>query len=508
MIIHRTGLKKWTPRHETFTQSITNLYDLGNNHSGSPLNDYNDATTGIQGIIQEAISNAKEVRALGGEWSWTRITATDGILLNTKPLNLSFRINQGNLSPAYQKSADDLYFAQCGVSVKELNDRLRVHQRSLQTTGASNGQTIAGGLSTGTHGAAIDVGAIPDYVVGLHVITGPGTHLWLERASYPVVSESFAAKLDTCIVRNDDLFNAALVSFGSFGFIHGVMIETVPLFLYEAYRITHPVDDTLFKLMESLNFTGSFLPKGPERPYHFQVLINPYNTNNLAYVTAMYKRPFTPGYTPPPPSPPGMAPGDDASTFIGLLTTAVPALVAAGVNNTVADKYRPYGKTMGTHADFFPNTDIRGKVMSMAIGIPISAVRQVTTLLLQLNKTAGPFAGVFAYRFVKGTRATLGFTRFPATCVIELDGVFSGPTNRFYGAVSNALLTENIPHTFHWGKIFEADSKRIRKMYTDQAVRQWLSARMQVLQDRDTRKVFTNALLRQWALDNSDGLIA
>jgi hypothetical protein len=31
---------------------------------------------------------------------------------------------------------------------------------------------------------------------------------------------------------------------------------------------------------------------------------------------------------------------------------------------------------------------------------------------------------------------------------------------------------------------------------------------MQVLQDKDTRKVFTNALLRQWALDNSDGLIA
>src|SRR6185369_8178963 len=133
MIINHTGEKTWTNRHETFTQNIDNLYDLGNNNSGSILNDYNDATTGVQGIIADAISSHKELRVLGGEWSWTKIAASNGILLNTKPLNISFRLNSNNLSPAYGKTPDDLYFAQCGVSCKELNDRLRSRNRSLKT---------------------------------------------------------------------------------------------------------------------------------------------------------------------------------------------------------------------------------------------------------------------------------------------------------------------------------------------------------------------------------------
>ncbi len=106
----------------------------------------------------------------------------------------------------------------------------------MRTCGASNGQTIVGAFSTGTHGSAIDAGSTPDFVVGLHIVTGPHTHIWLERATHPVVADAFVEKLNTNLVRNDDLFNAALVSFGSFGFIHGVMIETEEIYLLECYR--------------------------------------------------------------------------------------------------------------------------------------------------------------------------------------------------------------------------------------------------------------------------------
>lgn len=499
MIINHTGEKSWTNRHETFTQNIDNLYDLGNNNTGSILNDYNDATIGVQGIIADAIKAKKELRVLGGEWSWTKVAASTGILLNTKPLNISFRINAGNLSPAYTKTPDDLYFAQCGVSCKELNDRLRIRNRSLKTTGASNGQTIAGALSTGTHGAAIDVGAIPDYVVGLHIIAGPTKHIWLERASYPVVSDSFIANLKTQLVRNDDLFNAALVSFGSFGFIHGIMIETVPLFLYEAYRVRIPIDDKFYKLVETLDFTNSPLPNGSERPYHFQALINQYDKSNLAYVTVMYKRPFDPAHVPPVIAP-GVAPGDDAPTFIGLITQQIPALVPALVNKMIGASYKPYPKLMGTHGEMFFNTDLHGKVMSLAASIPISEVKRVTNLLMQLNNSHGPFVGVFAYRFVKGTTATLGFTKFKPTCIIELDGVHSKETDVFYRAFQDVLNAQNIPHSFHWGKIFDADKTQIRKMYTDKNVDDWLKARDTVLENSATKTVFTNDLMRQWGL--------
>ena len=500
MIINRTGKKQWINRHETFTQNIDDLYDLADANSGNILNDYNDATTGIQGIIREAIGNNQRLRALGGEWSWTKIAATEGILLNTKPLNITFRINQNNVSPGYAKTPDDLYFAQCGVSVKELNNRLRSRNRSLKTSGASNGQTIAGALSTGTHGSAIGVGAIQEFVVGLHIIVSPTRHVWLERSSYPVVSDSFKNNLNAELIRNDDLFNAALVSFGSFGFIHGVMIETDPLFLYETYRIRLPLNNTLYRLMETLDFTNSALPHGSERPYHFQALINQYDSTNQAYVTAMYKRPYNPAYTPPAQSVPGIVPGDDAPAFIGTITQAIPALVPVVVNQLIQTAYKPYSNVWGTHGEIFSNTDTHGRVLSAAIGVPLDYVNRARELILRLNSTNGPFAGVLAFRFVKGTKATLGFTRFDPTCIIELDGVFSSATNNFYMALWNSLDALNIPFTFHWGKILDLNPARIRKMYGNN-IDKWISARNQLMDSEASMRAFTNDLLTQWGLD-------
>jgi FAD/FMN-containing dehydrogenase len=502
MIIHKTGDKEWTNRHETFTQKIQNLYNLANDNSGSPLADYNDATIAIQKIIGDAIASNQQLRALGGEWSWTKVAATGGILLNTKPLNISFQIGKNNVSTDYTKTPDDLYFAQCGVSVKEISDRLRTRNRSLKTSGASNGQTIAGAMSTGTHGAAIDVGSIPDYVVGLHLIVSPSRHVWLERKTYPVVSESFVKNINAELVQDDSLFNAALVSFGCFGFIHGVMIETDPLFLYQCYRLKVPANDDLYSLMETLDFTTTRvpLPHGTERPYHFQTLINQYDSSNSANVTAMYKRPFGTPYTPPS-SATSFGPGDDAPSFIGTITQSIPALVPFVVNKLIGAAYAPYDNVWGTHGEIFNNTDTHGKVLSSAMGVPLNYVNQLRRLIIDLNQAKGPFAGVLAFRYVKGTQATLGFTAFPETCVVELDGVFSDKSFRFYEALWDELFRQNIPFTFHWGKLLQLDPVKLRKLYPGSKVDDWLAARKTLMQDPAVMQVFTNDLMIQWGLD-------
>lgn len=501
MIVNRTGKKEWINRHETFTQTIDNLYDLGNANTGDVLKDYNDATAGIQELLQESLNSGKRLRALGGEWSWTKIAATEGILLNTKPLNLTFKINQDNVAAGYAKTPGDLYFAQCGVSVKELNDRLRGKGRSLRTSGASNGQTIAGAMLTGTHGSGIDAGAIPDYVVGLHIILSPGRHVWLERSSYPVASAMFAQKINAELIRDDELFNAAIVSFGSFGFIHGVMIETEPLFLYECHRGRMPIDDKLFGLMETLDFTGSALPRGSERPYHFQVLINQYDTGGQAYVTAMYKRPYQEPYAAAAATAPGIAPGDDAPAFIGQLTQAAPMLVPTIVNALIGKSYKPYSNVWGTHGEIFSNTELRGKVMSAAIGVPVSGLKNITEIILNLNKSDGPFVGVIAYRFVKGTKATLGFTYFNPTCIIELDGVLSDETYKFYNMLWDRLDALNMPYTFHWGKVLQLNPQRVRRLYGNERVDKWIAARNRLFNDEAMMGIFDNDLLKEWGLD-------
>ncbi|MEP7108649.1 MAG: hypothetical protein ABI760_11720 [Ferruginibacter sp.] len=343
------------------------------------------------------------------------------------------------------------------------------------------------------------MGAVQDYVVGMHIIVSPGHHIWLERKSAPIVSASFIQKLETELVQDDDLFNAALVSFGSFGIIHGVLVETEDLFLLECYLIRMPYDASLKKMMETLDFSDANLPCGGERPFHFEVLINPYELQNGAYVRVFYKRPYRDDYERPVPNDEGIGPGDDAPCFIGKLTNAIPALVPILVNKLLAGALKPYEKQFGTLGEIFNNTSLHGKLYSAAMGIQLKHVNRATEILFEINETKGPFAGLFAYRFIKKSKATLAFTHFDFTCILELDGAPSDTTIDFYKAVWEKLDEEEIPFTCHWGKMNELNKERITRMYGQDADA-WIAARNKLL-DADGLKAFTNPLLQQWGLD-------
>jgi hypothetical protein len=497
----KTGATEWQNCHETFIDPVNDLYELGNEPGLDPLEAYNNTRAGLQALIAEAIANNTTLRAIGAGWSWTKITTPgQGILVDTKCLNLVFTISGQSVQPAYTGDTGKLFFAQCGNGVWELNKFLQQKKLALKTSGASNGQTIAGVLGTGAHGSAFDYGAVQEFVVGLHIITGPGKHVWLERASAPVVSATFVNNLQTELVQDDDMFNAALVSFGSFGFIYGVMIETEDLFLLESYMQRMPYDASLQHIMETLDFSNAALPCGNERPFHFAVSINPYDMAGGAYVTTMYKRPYRDDYDKPVANAAGVGPGDDAAVFVGHLTDVIPALVPTLVNKLLAGAMTPYSKQFGTGGEIFNNTTLHGKLLSSAMGIPISFVNRVTKIMIELNKEKGPFTGLFAYRFVKGSKAMLAFTRFERTCVFELDAAFSKKTLAFFSEVWKKLEEENIPFTFHWGKINELNPGRLERMY-GAGVDTWIQARNTLL-DQDTRKVFSNELIRSWGLDS------
>lgn len=502
MKLINTNQKEWVNRHETFTEKIQALFIAGNEPDLDALNSYNDATKAFQKLISDRIQSNTPLRTLGAGWSFTKVaTATNGFMVDTKQLNTTLSISEKSVSENYKGDPKKLLFAQCGCAVWEISKELRSKNLSLKTSGASNGQTIAGLISTGAHGSTIDFGAAQEFVVGLHLIVSPTRHIWLEKKSFPVVSDSFIQKLNTELVQDDDLFNSALVSFGSFGIIHGVLVEAEDLYLLETYMRKLPYDAKLKETMNTLNFDGLDLPYGAERPFHFAVSLNPYDKENLAYVSAFYKRPYTDDYVRPVVNAEGIGPGDDAPVFMGRLTDAIPALVPTLVNKLMAGIFAPFEKQFGTLAEIFNNTTLHGKLLSAAIGLPIDQVNRVTEILLEMNETNGPFPGLFAYRFIKKSDAKLAFTRFAFTCILELDGVFSDATRNFYTAVWNRLDEENIPYTFHWGKINELNPERISKMYGEDA-KTWIAARNKLL-DEQCRKVFSNELLQQWGLDKA-----
>jgi hypothetical protein len=168
------------------------------------------------------------------------------------------------------------------------------------------------------------------------------------------------------------------------------------------------------------------------------------------------------------------------------------------VNTVISASLTLYEKQVGTLNEIFDNTDLRGKLLSAAIGMPIGNSVQVAELMLNINKTIGPFTGIFAFRFVKQTKATMGFTRFEHTCVMELDAPYSDKTYTFYTQIWKMLEDNQIPFTFHWGKVNEVTPQRITRMY-GAAADNWKAARNKLL-DADTIKVFTNPILQQWGL--------
>lgn len=497
-----TNQKSWINRHENFVQPLDNLYDVVNGETDSILNDYNNTTVGLQNFFSQAITSGKAVRGLGAGWSFTKVAATNGSLLNTKMMNFIFDILPDSISESYTGDKNQLLFAQCGNSIQELHQYLNGKGRSLKTCGASNGQTIVGAFSTGTHGSAFDFGATADFIVGLHIILSPTRHIWLERSSYPVATDSFVSKIQTELVRSDELFNAALVSFGNFGFIHGVMLETENIFLLECFRRRMPLDETLKNLMQTLDFrNATTLPHGTERPFHFSVLINPYQLKTGVYVTTMYKRPYKTGYTPPPPTSSNAGPGDGAAEFIGKLFDIAPPIIPAIINSLINAQYAPYESQYGTLNEIFCTNDTRGKVMSAAMGIELRSVNKVTDMLLNLNSNhAVAFGGVFAFRYVGKSSATLAFTKYsPSTCVLELDGVFSENTTKFYNLIWDELDKMGIPYTFHWGKLNNLNDLKVKDKYGDNRT-SWISARNQLL-NNSSIPLFTNQQMIDWGLN-------
>jgi len=121
-------------------------------------------------------------------------------------------------------------------------------------------------------------------------------------------------------------------------------------------------------------------------------------------------------------------------------------------------------------------------------------------LLVKLTRDEGPIPGIFAMSFVKKTKDTLGFTKFPITCMIEIDGVLWEETDKIMSLETyskrmiEVLQENNIPFTLHWGK--NSDWKfpgLVNYMFGDK-VETW-KAQRETLLSPDMQTLFSNTFL-------------
>jgi hypothetical protein len=112
---------------------------------------------------------------------------------------------------------------------------------ALRTLGGSGGQSIAGVVSTSTHGGDVALPPIPDMVRGIHLVGAGGAEFFVQRGgTNAIVDINLLALNMPCvaqrIVSDDELFHAVLVSVGRMGIIYSLVIEVVDQFILEEIR--------------------------------------------------------------------------------------------------------------------------------------------------------------------------------------------------------------------------------------------------------------------------------
>lgn len=165
----------------------------------------------IQELIRQANLHKKTIMTVGSGHSPSDLTMTSEWLCNLDKFDQVLK-QEEHYGPA--EGGKEVKFVdltvQAGIRIFQLNEYLKTHALAIQNLGSISDQSIAGLISTGTHGLSQYHGLVSQQVVAITIADGEG-------------------KLVECssVVR-PELFRAALLLLGKVGIITQVTLRTVP----------------------------------------------------------------------------------------------------------------------------------------------------------------------------------------------------------------------------------------------------------------------------------------
>ncbi|MCU0428172.1 MAG: FAD-dependent oxidoreductase [Candidatus Kapabacteria bacterium] len=501
----------WQNFHQNVSATASRLYELTNRNPDRTLSDdalarWKAGIAQVQTVLGEAAKNNQSVLPVGASWSLSTVGKTQEYLLGTESLNIiTVGLKAQNIEQGNSK-----YFvlAQCGASVRELNVALAKKNLALPTTGASDGQTIVGAITTGTHGGAINVGIMADYVRGLHIITGsaPNQQFWLEP-SQKYVSDNFMQTVVPQATRiNDDAtFYAALVSFGAFGFIHAMLLEVEDMYSLELHQKIVSWSDVQKCIDGPANL--DVIGYNPN-PFHFEVIRNPYMPDEVI-ARAIYKKSGSTPINQDTTSTTSCGPGLDLLHVIGTVMDGMPFTIphiSKALQKIINQQYPPTSDTLYAPMDLFGGSwNITSqKGLSTDIAVDAKSVSRVVEILLSIAEQQ-PFPGIIALRYVKQSKATFASAQFPTTCTIEMPSVYSKEAENYYDTVWKKLDAEGIPFFLHWGQCNDYALANITKRFGPAAVQSWQNARQRLLPTAQQQAMFASDFLKTCGLAGNNG---
>jgi L-gulonolactone oxidase len=194
----------------------------GNQRADGITIEHPQSTEDVATLVRKASESGKRVKAIGAGHSFTGIAEPEDI-----------QVDLGHLSGLFAcDRRTGTVMVGAGTTLRRLNDVLARVGLALTNLGDIDSQSIAGAISTGTHGTGITYGGIATQVIGLEVVLADGS----------VVNCSADERRD--------LWSAARVGLGALGILTRVSLRCVPLFSIRAEERPMPLDELLIRLDE------------------------------------------------------------------------------------------------------------------------------------------------------------------------------------------------------------------------------------------------------------------
>jgi len=419
---------------------------------------------------------------------------------------------------------------------------------ALETQGGSSGQTLAGAVSTGTHGGDKSMPPLADSVLAIHLVGAGGIQYWIEPSrgitDPRLLQRHVVPDIDRQnIVYDDATFDACLVSLGCMRVIYAVVLRAC-----QRYDL---VEKTVATSWQAFKESASTHLRDPDNRF-LQVLLNPYkddNNDNFCLLTKRSEADFT-------------GPKERSDRTLSLLG-AVGSMLAnvivrkpgtlfklyhndvfdgvfSGTSNEekmakIIDGILTYASdqrdVMVEHYENilrtqWPTGSFRGSsfsVMDLGYGhdIPSSQPGYSIELHFQAIDASGRlgfvefvdsaiatvnaatetfFAGYVSLRFTGSTRASIGMQQWDPTCTVEIS-VLQGVQGLCELLAKLFRIGFNLGGLPHWGQLLDLDVQGHGSFYSQYALWRQVYAKMS---NDFTARTFENELSSRWELTSPD----
>jgi L-gulonolactone oxidase len=171
-------------------------------------------------IVKQAAAERRTVKAVGSGHSFTDIAVTDGHLIDLADYNRVLAVDVDARTVT----------TQAGIRLEDLNRQLDLRGLAMPNLGDIAYQTVAGAVSTSTHGTGARLPGLAAQIIGLRLVLADGSAVECSATEEP------------------ELFECARVGLGALGVISTVTLQVVPAFNLDVVEEPIRVDELLTDL--------------------------------------------------------------------------------------------------------------------------------------------------------------------------------------------------------------------------------------------------------------------